>query len=214
MAEKKVFVKKDFQVNYVDDHGNEMTATVNFNTDYLINGIACTLKAINEVDGKTILKPAIIMTSGDMFTMRPATEEDNIPLDEVTSIVEAGSSYEKNTTRVNRDELEKHEYFTFHFDTDKYVSKYKISIRKGEFVALAVQNSNTDSPRKTISLYGEIEDVDNDVIIFKRYISSRGGIRSIHKINVDVDKLVGIYRFTLDVFPLIQIKDEEASEEA
>ena len=88
--------------------------------------------------------------------------------------------------------------FTFAFDNPKYPSQYRITVFKNEFLSLVVRNDDKKS-----TFYGHITDVDKDsgAVTIDHY-SIESGVRKLisnHRINVE--DLLGIYRYKLTIEP-------------
>lgn len=199
MAEKMVYVPRNWKVSYVDETGNEVKDfELSANCEYRI---VCgnieyftTIGGIRTEDGKTFILGKVLMNPGYMYVMEK--NEFRFNVDDVTSITKVYSEY-VSVKRSIREKKESEEIFTFAFESAKYPSKYRISIYGGEFVCLAVK-PRKDSKFKYNSLYGHVIDVDTEKneVIMSRYVSSKH-TRDVYTYRVPVDDLLGIYRYEL-----------------
>ncbi len=202
-TEKLVYVPRNWKVNYVDETGNDQSIALRANEEYHIveNGIpyTTTVAGIREEEGKHYILAKVMMYPGFMNVMEKV-EDRRFDIDQVTEIYPTISKYVK-TTRSNRDKRVKDDVniFTFAFDSEKYPSQYRISIYAGEFVCLALKDSS-DPNKKSRSIYGHIVDVDaeNQQIKFSRYVTNRG-VRDVYDYTVDLNTLLGIYRYELEI---------------
>jgi len=155
----------------------------------------------------------VLLNAGTKYVIKDA-EKLLIDLDTVTDIIPIISKYVKSTNSNRNKDIDEEKSFTFAFDTEKYSSKYRITVNAGEFVSLAVKDINEPN-KKSRSYYGHITDVDSDngKIAFTRYISNHG-VRDIRKISLPISALLGVYRYELaiEVKESIEKIDEVAPE--
>ena len=155
----------------------------------------------NGEDAKVVL--GIEFKEGYMFVMAEVNKE--LPLSEITSIELIRTKYSKGIRSIKEMnsclvDIPSTESFTFSFDIDKYPTPYKITVKEGEFIVLSVlgKDRNEEGHERSVSLYGHILDFNNSVIKFRRYISNKG-TRKIVDTDVDVAKVVGVYRQELSI---------------
>ena len=201
MSEKLVYVPRNWKVTYVDLLGNEHeNVELCVNAEYRIieDGVPYNISVagIRTENDKTFIVAKIIMQAGFMNVMDKS--DRRFDLSKVTEITRISTKYVK-TVRSMRDRNKTDNVFTFAFDSEKYPSKYRISVYAGEFVALALKDPN-DSNKKSRSIYGHVVDVDatNNEIKFMRYVSNRG-VRDAYIYTVALPSLLGIYRYELEI---------------
>lgn len=197
--------KIEWKVSYVDELGNvHENVVLRPDADYRIirNGIPyiCTILRVRTEDEKVYIIPKLRLCSGFMNVMIPEVD-CRIDLDEVTDITEVEVTFGKalrSGTRVNDEAIDS---FTFAFPSERYYpSTYKIAIAVGEYVAFGVRDPETG---KSHSIYGSIVDVDTTESRVKimRYMRARG-VRSIREDVIDLNRLVGIYRYELSIYDI------------
>ena len=203
--EKMVYVPRNWKVSYVDEFGNEHNdVEIRINSEYAIvsNGemhyltvAGIRVEAGENGEEKKFIIAKVLLYPGTMNVIKKA-EDVRIDLDTVTSISTVSSNYRRVTYSNRNKDNNGENVYTFAFDTEKYSSKYKISINAGEFVSLAVKDIN-DPNKKSRSFYGHIISVDSDTIKFSRYVSNKG-VRDVYTQNIPLASLLGVYRYALD----------------
>ncbi len=211
MSGKLIYVPKTWKLNNTDfdlKANEEYKIIMN---DDSVRYITIDTITKPEGEGSEIITPKVILIEGSMFVMRKATSEDCIFAKDIKEIIPVSTKYNRSSRSV-KDKIEETQPFTFAFDSTKFQSQYKITIFTGEFVALSTINKKATDSRNRI-LYGEIEDVkyneeiNEDEIIFNRYISNKG-VRSIYTMNLPISSLLGIFRYDLQI-----IEDKKEIEE-
>ena len=214
--EKIVYVPRNWKVSYVDTAGNKHNdVELRVNSGYRITTNDAvhyvTIGGIRTEENKNYIVAKVIMVPGTMNVMKKA-EDVKIDVDTVIDIAEVSSTYHK-LFRSNREKASESEnVFTFAFDTEKYSTKYRISINAGEFVSLAVKDIK-DPNKKSRSFYGHIIDVDNNagIIKFSRYITNKG-VRDVFIQNIPLTSLLGVYRYELVLLDINTTEDKTESE--
>ena len=196
-----IVVPKTFKINLIDKVGNEKSITLSPKEEYkftMTDGSIryATIKTVKDKDGKSEIQLAYELNPGYWDVINKC--EDILSSDDISDVERIYSSYDFVKRRF-RDMQSDNEVFTFAFDTQKYEKNYRISVYTGEFIGLAVNDPFKEGSTKT--MYGAIVDVDpnSNTIIFARYLSNRG-IRDMRpEYKVDIDSLLGIYRYELSI---------------
>lgn len=213
MAKKTVYVPRNWNVSYTDATSNEQKNVVlRTNGEYRIveNGVEhfVTVAGIRTENDKAYILVKVKMVNGFMNVM-DKPEDYRIYLENVTEIVPVKAEYVQDRRPRNMDT--DMQSFTFVFDTQKYSSKYHITVTEGEFVALALKDL-VDPSKKSYSIYGHITNVDSDAgeIEFMRYGVANKGVRNVYPYTVKLDALLGVYRYALKISD--QVIEEEVVE--
>ena len=204
MSKKVVYVPRNWKVSYVDAIGNEHeNVELRANAEYRIveDGVTyiATLAGVRTEDDKTFLLAKVMLHPGFMKTMEKV-ENHRFDLNKVTEITRISTIYSKATRSIrDHGNIPDDELFTFVFDSEKYPTQYRITIRAGEFVALALKDP-VDPNKKCNSVYGHIVDVDikNNEVKIVEYVCNRG-VRDVVEKTFDLSTLLGIYRYDLQI---------------
>ena len=220
MTKKVVYVPRNWKVSYTDRGGIEHTDNLWANREYqiVVNGTThnVTVAGIRSENGRAYIVPKVELFNGFMNTMVKLVDT-KYWIDEITEIHLVTSKYVKTKRSIRNEKIDA-PIFTFAFDTEKYASQYRISVAAGEFVELAMKDP-TDPNKKSRSIYGHIVDVDSDAgkLKFARYVSKRG-VRDIYDYTIELDTLLGIYRYNLEVsvvtFTALETAEVEVAAEA
>lgn len=218
MSKKVVYVPRNWKVSYVDAIGNEHeNVELRANAEYLIvedgNTYHATLAGVRTEGDKTFILAKVFLNAGYMTVMNKV-ENHLFDLNKVTEITRISTIYAKSTRSIrDHKNVNEAETFTFVFDSEKYASQYRITIIAGEFVALALKDP-VDPNKKCRSIYGHIADVDsrNNEIKFVEYVCNRG-VRDVVEKTIDLNTLLGIYRYELQ-FGEYAEKKKPVTEEA
>ena len=215
-TKKTLYVPRNWKVSYSDASGNEhKDVTIRANAEYRItesNGkeSIVTISGIHTENDKTLLVAKVLLKAGTMFTMTKL-KHIGINLANVVDITPVVTTYAKapRGKRVPGDDIP---VFTFAFDTERYPTQYKVTVQAGEFVALAIKDPK-DPNKGRRSIYGHITSVneDSNSIEFSRYISKKG-VRDVYEMTVELDQLLGIYRYELQIDSIAKAEHNVASE--
>lgn len=218
MSKKVVYVPRNWKVSYVDAIGNEHeNVELRANAEYKIvedgNEYIATLAGVRTEEDKTFIFAKVILHAGYLNVMEKA-ENHAFDLNKVTEITRISTTYLKaNRSIRDQGELADNEMFTFVFDSDRYPNQYRITIRTGEFVALAIKNAINPNTKST-SVYGHIVDVDTNAGIVKiaEYVCNRG-VRDVVEKTIDLATLLGIYRYELQFGEYVDRRSQAATKE-
>ena len=217
MSKKTVYVPRSWEVSYTDANGVEQKNVVlRANCEYKINENGTertvTIAGVRSEEGNAYLAVKVELEAGFMNVMKKIKDQ-RIWVKDIHDITPVRSTYVQTTRSLKNFKIDG-QAFTFAFDTKNYNSKYRITIAKGEFVALAIKDP-ADPNKKSRSIYGHINDVDTEagVIEFTRYVANKG-VRDVYTQIVQLSDLLGIYRYVLEIGEKVDpVQSDAASEE-
>ena len=191
----------------------ETTMTIGDNEDYRISlsdgtTRVVTIAGLNFEDSvPTGLKVALDIEEG---SFNPIDVSDEIlNFDNIDDVERVHVKYNRTRRNVGNDGYywgDDPQYFTFILPGRDGREDYRITVAKGEFIALAVRAKDG----KGRTLYGEITDVDdNGVIHFRRYLSNNSVRSILPDYKVNTADLRGVYHYEILVEDYTPKQDDE-----
>ena len=223
MAKKKIiYVPRSYMIRFRDDEGNLVETSVSLNRDYEIKLTDGTTKFVTvrnvtpdktgdnrfpTIDFDLEINPGYVNVLTESKTSISSEDIRDIKLVHA-KYNRSFRTYKKGAE--NEAVRPKTKSFTFEFKSFRYNKPYRFVAYADEFIALVL--SGPDGTRTNV--YGTIEDVTDTHIIFTKYDARRGNRSIAFGVKIPVEKLLGIYRFEMEIEPFKEYNPDEKKTEA
>ena len=205
MARKTINVPIVWKTTVKNENGEYIDVSPNKEykiTNDLNDVIYVTISSVyTEDNGKQYIKPCYEIVPASFYPIVPYTGEP-IDMSTIASIEQIHAAFVQDDRQFKDMEInDDDDTFTFSFDRIKDDRKYRITVLKGEFIGLAIRSKSRDGSTTKRTLYGVIEDADNESITFTRYLTIDGSREVSENCKLSVSNLLGIFRYRLEIFP-------------